>query len=181
MTHVVLVTMWWFMATAVPQHQSSGGMYSMNCPQERLMPAPSAIGPFPSEDSCIAAAHLAMPSNRDFWTLGQKAAFEHAKSAHDSSLAMYNDYVKRLIKTNKPDHRYKSASGIVWWFNQNAARSGMSTNTGYSWSCDENGLCTENADHLSGPEVPKIEPYPFLPSDTYTVNQPCAAVKGWYK
>lgn len=181
MTYAVLITMWWFMATASPYSTYHGD----HC---NVPPAPMAMGPYPTEEMCVAAEKQVMPTNRDFWTQAERDDYDAKMKAFDTSYAKYRDWLHRLAVANPKPGKYQIDGAV---FYKVEARSGQyfgGTSCGETcidWNRDGIGVershwMSNGYNFLVGPHIPVVSPMPRTEYDTYTVNQPCAAIKGWY-
>jgi hypothetical protein len=157
--------------------------------------APQALGPFPTEEMCIAAERLAEPSNKSFWTSEQRQKWDSDMAEAKASRAHYDQFTTELLRLNPKLGRYKLPSGTYFWHAAPGEQYMMGTKWGHG-PCDERGLCGDiDVDRntmsysgnngynviLIGKGVPAVVDEPYTETGYFTIKQSCAPVKGWYE
>lgn len=180
MNTAALIVAWWFLATSSqtmmvmsPAASPAGTVVGLQ--GEPIRPPPAAFGPYPTEAMCIAATHLAAPTDRRFWDAGELAKWapydKNAARAEAASKA-YAARMDQLARENpKPGH-YQLPDGTKFMVAEPMYIDDLHRRVSveaFSNQIEEK--------FFSG--IPNIGPPEHL-TDEYTINQPCAAVKGWY-
>lgn len=198
--YAVLTQAFWFLADpAGPAAAAGNGPVTGNglAPVEQMNiggaagnglainPVPVALGPYPTEAMCVEAERQVMPSNEKFWNEQDRkdaAARAAYKKTSEAVEAKYQARMDQLAKENPKPGRYKLWDGTVF----NVCVNGNCGDHNGFWMGDEEP--NKSVAFVQGkpgksipPRVPDMKSPPILPADTYTVDQECQSVSGWYK
>jgi hypothetical protein len=189
MNHAALIVAWWLLATRKPMQMPDGVPYPTS--EGQMMEEynrslrPEALGPYPTEAMCIEAERKVMPSNKKFWNDQDRLA-EHNRTLFSAQEMLYKSRLCQLTKENPKPGRYRLPDGTIFTVQIVFQWGGSAPECDATYNDKQNGTQAlfafiEGTPGKTIPPKPNYDLYTSLPADSYTVDQECQPVKGWYQ